>query len=164
MPPPRRPKGRASKTAGKKGSALDAEQEALLEQQRAVQEQIELLQRRIDSTARPAGGGGSGGSAARPGQPRPPAAAQPTPLPSVPPSRYAPETYLTGSHGPQAGYRHAASMAGARYMESQSMASRPRKRPKRVVLRRERAEGRIQTAALLIALAGALIWLASRYV
>ena len=135
MPPSRRSKGKPGPSAGKPGSALDAAQQKLLEEQRQVQEQIDALQRTIDDAPKhPAE------------QRRPPG-----------------EPYLTGPHGPRAHFRHAATMAGARYMESPSMASRPKKRPKRAVLRREKSEGRIQTAALLIALLLALAWLASRY-
>ena len=135
MPPPRRSKGKSGKATVKTGSALDAAQQKLLEEQRQVQEQIDALQRTIDDAPpRPAE------------QRRPPS-----------------EPYLTGAHGPRAHFRHAATIAGASHLESPSMASRPKKRPKRVVLRREKAEGRIQTVALLIALLIALGWLASRY-
>ena len=132
---PRRSKGKSGKGPGKKGSALDHEQAALLEQQRAVQEQIEALERSLKET----------------------------PKQQADQKRRQSEAYLTGPHGPRAHYRHAATIAGARSLESQSMASRPRKRSKPAVLRREKAEGRIQTVALIIALLIAVGWLVSRY-
>ena len=135
MPPPRRSKGKPGKSTVKTGSALDAAQKKLLEEQRQVQEQIDALQRTIDDA----------------------------PLRPAAPRRPTSEPYLTGTHGPRALFRHAATIAGASRLESPSMASRPKKRPKRVVLRHEKAEGRIQTVALLIALLIALGWLASRY-
>ncbi len=131
----RRPTKKSRQASGKKGSVLDAEQAALLEQQRAVQEQIEVLQRAIEEEPKRL--------AAQRQQQR--------------------EAYLTGPHGPRTHYRHAATMAGISYLESPSMASRPKRRPKRAVLRAEKAEGRIQTVALIIALLIALGWLASRY-
>jgi hypothetical protein len=135
MPSSLRSKGKSGKQAGKAGSALDVEQQKLLEEQRRVQEEIDALQRTIDEAPR------------RPGDSRRPAT----------------QPYLTGSHGPRAHYRHAATIAGAEYMQSPSMASRPRKRTKRPVLRQEKTEGRIQTVALVIALLIAVGWLASRY-
>ena len=136
MPPPRRSKAKPGKAAGKTGSALDAAQQKLLEEQRQVQEQIEALQRAIAETP---------------------------PQPSEPPRRPPGEPYLTGAHGPRAHFRHAATLAGASHLESPSMASRPKKRPKRVKLRREKTEDRLKTVALAIALLIALGWLASRY-
>ena len=136
MPPSRRSKAKPGKSSGKTGSALDAAQQKLLEEQRQVQEQIEALQRAI---------------------------AEAPPRPTEPLRRPLKEPYLTGAHGPQAGFRHAATLAGASRLESPSMASRPKKRPKRVKLRREKTEDRIKTVALSIALLIALGWLASRY-
>ncbi len=114
---------------------LDSEQAALLAQQRAVQEEIEALERSL----------------------------QEVPKQQAEQKRRQNEAYLTGPHGPRAHYRHAATIAGVRYMESPSMASRPKKRAKPAVLRREKAEGRIQTVALVIALLIAVGWLVSRY-
>ena len=131
----RLPKKKSRRASGKQGSALDAEQAALLEQQRAVQEQIDALQRTIEE------------------EPKRLAAQR----------QQQSEAYLTGPHGPRAHYRHAATMAGVSYLESPSMASRPKRRSKRAVLRAEKAEGRIQTVALVIALLIAVGWLASRY-
>ena len=135
MPPSRRSKGKSGKSAAKTVGALDAAQQKLLEEQRQVQEQIEALQRTISEAPK------------RQAEQRRPTS----------------EPYLTGTHGPRAHFRHAATLAGANHLESPSMASRPKKRPKRAVLRVEKTEGRIQTLALVIALLIALGWLASRY-
>jgi hypothetical protein len=138
MPSPRRSKAKPAKPfAGQSGNALDLAQQKLAEEQQQLQEEIEALERTIkESPKRPGSAGGPPG---------------------------ANEAYVAGPQSLRAHYRHAATLAGASYMESPTMASRPRKRSKPVKLRHEKSEGRLQTIALLIALLGALAWLASRY-
>ena len=136
---PSNPKPRSKpKTSKAKGSALAQEQRQLLEQQQALQAQIEAIQLSISEA----------------------------------PRRAAEERRRTRevvqAATPRRGvYLHSANLLDTRHVEAAAASGRTRPstgRRKPVVLRRERADGRRQTLALLVALAMALVWAASHYI
>lgn len=134
---PSNPRSRSKGKPDKKGSALDQEQRQLLEQQQALQEKIEAIERHIKEAPQRA-------AEERRRQAEAVAAATPR----------------------RATYLHSANLLDTRHVEAAAVSGRTvptRGRRKPVVLRKERADGRRQTLALLVALALALCWALSHF-
>ena len=135
---PSNPKSRSkAKSTEPKGSALDQEQAQLLAEQRALQEQIEAIERDLKEA----------------------------PKRAAEESRRTREAVQAAT--PRRGvYLHGANLLDTRHVEAAAASGRTRPskgRKKPVVLRQERADGRRQTLVLLIALAAALFWGVTHY-
>ena len=138
MPSSPKPRSKAKVKAGKpKGSALDQEQRLLLEQQQALQAQIDAIQRSLTEA--------------------PQRAAE---------ERRRTREAVVAATPRRTTFLHSANLLDTRHVEAAAASGRTRPvgRRKPVVLRKERADGRRQTLALIVVLAFALCWAASRYI
>ena len=137
MPSPSKPRSKA-KTAKPKGTALADEQRQLVEQQAALQAEIDAIQRSISDA----------------------------PQRAAEERRRSREVALAAT--PRRGtYLHSANLLDTRHVEAAAASGRTRPttgRRKPVVLRRERADGRRQTLALIAALIVTLVWAASHFI
>ena len=136
---PSHPKPRSKAKTGKtKGTPLAQEQRQLLEQQAALQAEIDAIQRSISEA----------------------------PKRAAEERRRSREVALAAT--PRRGtYLHSANLLDTRHVEAAAASGRTRAstgRRKPVVLRRERADGRRQTLALLALLILALFWAASHFI
>ena len=132
--PKTRPKGKSAKA---RSTTLADEQRQLQEQQQALEAQIAALQRSLTEAPRLA----------------------------AEERRRSRDAVLAAT--PRRGaYLHSATLLDTRHVEAAAASGRTRPasaRRKPVVLRRERADGRRQTLALLVALVFALCWAASHF-
>ena len=136
---PSQPKGRSKAKSGQdKGNALAAEQRQLLAQQAALQAEIDAIQQSISEA----------------------------PKRAAEERRRSHEAILAAT--PRRGtYLHSANLLDTRHVEAAAASGRTRPstgRRKPVVLRRERADGRRQTLALIAALIVTLVWAASHFI